>query len=477
MEIIKKKWLRDTTKTVLLIVVLIAAFMGINLLVQNLEIQDIDVTASQLFTLSEESKKQVKDIQDSVTIYVIGFGQDSSIADLAKQYTKQNEKIQVESIANVQDRVDLKSKYNIADETQVIIVESSDRNKILTANDLYAYDYSSYQQMDVSEQKLTNAIIDVTIANKPVVYFLTGHNEYSLETEMQVLKAYIENDVNEVKTLDLLVNNAIPEDASLLIIASPQKDFSEREVELITNYINLGGKILWMNDPTGKGTTYPNMQKILDLFGAKLEDGILLEQDTSRMVLQAPNYIIPTITSTKATKNIASDGGIMLINAGKITLASDDTLDTLNVTNETVLQSSEKSLFRKDVTNGSTSKISSDEEGTFLLGTKLTKKIEDEKYATLYLIANNAFATDYTITVGSNQQVAIGFYNNKDYILNTIAELTQRDDRITIRKDTGVVTYTATQQQDTMIRVIIFSMPALIILAGVIVWQIRRRKK
>lgn len=477
MEIIKKKWLRDTTKTVLLILILLVAFIGINFFVQKIDFQDIDITQSKLFTLSEESKNQIQNSKEKVTIYLIGFDDDTALVDLAKQYTKQNPNIQCEAIKNIQDRVDLKNKYDITEETQVIIIETGDRNKILTTDDLFTYDYTTYQQIDISEQKLTNAIVGLTIKDKPKIYFLTGHNEYALTLQMQVLNAYLINEVNDVETLDLLIKDEIPEDASLVVMGSPQKDFSDREVEIITNYINKGGKILWMNDAEGTGASYPNMQKILDLFGANIEDGIILEQDANKTVLQAPNYIIPNIASTKATKHIATDGGIMLINACRIKLAEDEQLDSLKVTNQTILTTSDTSLFRKDFTNNSTTKLSSDEEGSFIVGTQLTKEIEEGKNATLYLIANNLFVTDYPITVGSNQQVAIGFYNNKDYILNTIAELTQREDSISIRKDTGVVTYTATQQQDMIIKVIIFGMPILIILLGIIIWQIRRRKK
>ena len=39
------------------------------------------------------------------------------------------------------------------------------------------------------------------------------------------------------------------------------------------------------------------------------------------------------------------------------------------------------------------------------------------------------------------------------------------------------VTYTATDKQDTIIKCIIFAVPVLIIIAGIIVWQVRRRKK
>ena len=59
----------------------------------------------------------------------------------------------------------------------------------------------------------------------------------------------------------------------------------------------------------------------------------------------------------------------------------------------------------------------------------------------------------------------------------TIAYLSDREEDITARKSTGTVTYTATEQQDTVVRVIIFAVPVVIILIGLIVWQKRRRKK
>ena len=58
-----------------------------------------------------------------------------------------------------------------------------------------------------------------------------------------------------------------------------------------------------------------------------------------------------------------------------------------------------------------------------------------------------------------------------------MAYLSDREEDITARKSTGTVTYTATEQQDTVVRAIIFAVPVVIILIGLIVWQKRRRKK
>lgn len=411
---------------------------------------------------------------------MVGFSENTSLVDLTKQYTKINENIQIEVIEDIDKRADLRSVYGITDEAQVIIIKTDENSKILTVDELYTYDYTTYQQIDISEEKLTNAIASLTKKERPKIYFLTGHNEYSLTTELTLLNAYLINEVNDVETLDLLVKGKVPEDANLIVIGSPRKDFMEQEVDILTAYINEGGKILWMNDPVLTDENFPNMQKILNQFGVTFENGIILEQDENKMALQSPNYIIPDIATTNATKNIATDGGILFVNATKISLASDEELENLNVTPKVILNTSDTALFRTEVSNTSSSKIASDEEGSFLLGVKLSKEIqnqEESKEATLYVISNNFFIADYQVTIGNTKVSPITFYNNKDYILNTIAELTENENAISIRKDTGVVTYTATEAQDKMIRIAITVFPICIIAIGIIVWGIRKKKK
>ena len=72
---------------------------------------------------------------------------------------------------------------------------------------------------------------------------------------------------------------------------------------------------------------------------------------------------------------------------------------------------------------------------------------------------------------------AIDLYNNQDAILNSLSYLTEREDTITIRKDIEIVDYAVTESQHQIILTIIFGLPIFIIIIGIIVWQVRRRKK
>ncbi len=483
-----KKIFCNTTKTILLVLILIACFVGINLLMDKIDLPDIDVTQNKLYTLTEESKQKVKDISEEIHVYFIGIVEDAPIVDLMKQYIDVNDKFSYEIIEDITTRPELSSEYNV-DNNTIMILKTNTRSQVLSYDDLYTYDYTSYEQIDISEQKITNAMVNLTLENKPMIYFLTGHNEYSLENELTRLSEGISNDVNSLSSLDLLVTQKIPEDASAIVIGSPAKDFQASESDLLIEYIKNGGKILWLSDPDFSDTSFPNIQRVLDEFGVTFDNGVVIEQDTSKMVLQTGNFILPDVEYTDATKNIATDGGVMLINSGKISLEESDKLEELGVEAQSILTTSSNALFRTDTSNQSNGKVDSDIEGSFTLAYKLTKTIPisdaeatsdtnaDTKTSEMYVIADNIFVSDAQVQVQNNYSCSIDFYNNKDFVLNLLADLTQRPDSITIRKDTGVVTYTATLQQDIIIKIIIFGIPILIIVLGIVIWQIRRRKK
>ena len=83
------------------------------------------------------------------------------------------------------------------------------------------------------------------------------------------------------------------------------------------------------------------------------------------------------------------------------------------------------------------------------------------------------------MTVSINAQYytyASELYNNKDIVLNSISHLTERDDTITIRKTDESESYTVTDQEDVIIKTIIFVVPMIIIFVGIVVWIFRRRK-
>ena len=294
---------------------------------------------------------------------------------------------------------------------------------------------------------------------------------------MATLAAYIENESNKIDTLNLLVTGKIPEDCSVLIIASPKTDFSDNETNLIKDYINKGGKILWMQDSELKQSSKPNVESILALYGVSIPtDGVIFEQDESKMASSTPDIILPDVATTSFTEQIATDGGVFLFDATRIDLVDETKQEELGLTTQEILTTSDKAFYRTSFNATSNSANRSEEEKSYLVGAMVTKSINENTESTLIVYSNNLFVTDYLVSEDISTPM-IGIMNNKDLVLNSISTLTQREDTITIRKDTGTVTYTATEQQHQMVLWIIFGIPVLIIILGIFMWQIRRRKK
>ena len=94
----------------------------------------------------------------------------------------------------------------------------------------------------------------------------------------------------------------------------------------------------------------------------------------------------------------------------------------------------------------------------------------------MVVVANNYFTTDYKESTLSSTYPFSYFGNNKDILLNSVAYLTKREDTLTIRKDMKNTTYAATVNENRIILTIIFAVPIIIIIIGIVVWNIRKRK-
>ena len=127
-EIIKKKWLRDTFLTILLIAIIFAVYFLINWGVEKLNVSDIDLTKNKIYSLSESSNTKLKDVDKEVTIQLINMSNYNYLIDFANKYTQINKNIKIERIDDITTRPDIMSKYNI---------ESSDNKIIFTDGQAY----------------------------------------------------------------------------------------------------------------------------------------------------------------------------------------------------------------------------------------------------------------------------------------------------------------------------------------------------
>jgi len=486
--------------TILIVIALIAAFIGLNLLIKKVDLPEIDVTSSKLYTLSESSKAAIVDLDQDVKIYVYGIEEESPVVGLIKQYCRENDKITYEMLSN-ESNLEKVQEFELQEGYSIIVVESADSHKIIDASsDFSSYDYTTYQQVDITEQTLTDSILSLSTQNKPKVYFVQGHEEFSISSgensnaELGVLTTYLKNEAFEIEALNIMTTGNIPEDCDVLAIMSPSKDFLENEANAVIEYIGKGGNIFMTKDVITQGTEFPNLQRILDEYGVSIKNGYVIEKDSNSIVSNAPYVFMPKMSNyNEVTADIYSDSYIWLAYAQKIDFKSDEELNALNVMYEPLLWTSDSATFITDFSADLVSVMSTAETGEFTVAALVTKIIEfgtmvtgpDKSAETpnieskLIICANGEFITDYIVPELSNQYPLSYLGGNKDFAINAIASLADKKESLTIRKNLNGISYafTATQAQNRIVLAIIFVVPVIILILGIVIWKYRRKRK
>jgi len=196
-----------------------------------------DLTQSGLFSLADQTVKVLKGLDKEVVAYAFFQVPDRRLEDLLEEFKMKSEKFSFDFI-DPDREPEIAKAYDVK-RYGTVVVKSGENEE---------------QVFDVTEEKLTNAILKVSREEKKKVYFLEGHGERDLENierdGYNAAKKALENENYDIGTLILAREKAIPEDCSALIIASPRVAPLENEIDLIERYLKSGGSALFMLDPS-----------------------------------------------------------------------------------------------------------------------------------------------------------------------------------------------------------------------------------
>ncbi len=482
--------------TILTVLVLIAAFIGLNMGIQALNLPQIDVTANQLYTLSESSKKALEMINQDIKIYVFGIEEDDSVVGLIKQYTQANDKITYEMLSSETNLAKVQ-EFELEDGYSIVVIESGESKKIIDASsEFHSYDYSTYAEVDTTEQTLTNSILSLSTVNKPKVYFVEGHNEFKIasdetaKAELGVLSTYLKNEAFEIASVNLTSTGSVPEDCDVLAIMSPENDFLENETQAILDYINRGGNIFLTRDILNQTSQLVNFQKILDVYGVTIENGYILEANSNYTVSNYPYVFRPQVSSSNdITADIASDSYMWLAYSQKLNFLPEEELNNLKVTYEELLGTTDSAVFITDFSSDINAAAASSQKGHFTIAAQVTKTISEatenegesteEIQSKLIISGNGQFMTDYIVSELSSQYPLSYLGSNKDFAINSISVLAEKEGGLTLRKDMAGTSYmfTATKEQNRIVLAVIFAVPVVILLIGIVVWRQRKKRK
>ncbi|MCI8308733.1 MAG: hypothetical protein HFJ45_00625 [Clostridia bacterium] len=485
----RKRLISSGIHTIILVVFLVLIFFGVNIWAGSRELAQIDVTENHLYSVTQASKDQLANLNKDVYIYIYGYNDNNDYVTFIKQYSAFNNHIHYE-IVTEETNYEIVSKYNLSDYgNAAMVIVCGDKDKtVYPEYEFSSYDYSTGESVNIAEETITNAILNVSTDDPIKVYFATGDGEYKM-SEVSTLVAYLQAQVYECEELNLLAVTEVPDDCDILAILDPTQDITEMAATAIKNYINKGGNIIFGQFRIDKETKIPNLQSILDLYGVSLSYGVLYEGRSSNSFAYEnysyPYILIPNLSSSNEISSELSKSGLYVIIPWAQSLSiSNVEEDNVIVSSSNILTTSDKCYNITDL-NGQL-KTDGLEAKEYIIGSELTRTVttpaDDTNAETtsvsskLLVFGNAGFMADY-FTIGQMQLSPIQYPGNANFALNAFAELAEQEDLITVRKSSNVTNFESTTQEDRIVKTIIFGIPVIIILAGIIIWNIRRRKR
>ncbi|MFR4055959.1 MAG: Gldg family protein [Agathobacter rectalis] len=458
-----------------MIVVMCAICVVVNLVLTALPAKytSIDCSATKLYSLTGDTKDRVSKLDEDITIYVLNSkkSKDAKIDETINRYKDFSSHIKVKYVDPATSPKFYQDYTDTTPTTNSLIIESKNRSKVIDYNDIYEYDSSSYyygyqSQSSITgydaEGQITSAIEYVTMDadELPVIYQITGHNETEIGSNFQ---SVVSKANANLKSLELFNEEKVPEDATAIIINSPTVDFNEEDAQKVIDYLNGGGKALIVGC-YAYNDELTNFNKILAAYNVSFKTGVVAENDSSKYY-QNPLYLLPTVETTDYTSD-ATDGYVFLAGSCAINYPE----DTDDVTYTKLLSTSDSAVLKKDWKNITTSKAEdADENGPFTTGLAVndsstgasivvfgTPYVVDDSYDNAVSGNNADMFKDVITSMTGNVELASSVIPVKDYTLSNI----------TINTLQAVVTGL----------IIMIAVPILLIIIGIVVWVMRRKK-
>ncbi len=141
-------------------------------------------------------------------------------------------------------------------------------------------DYVGYP----SEENITNALLRLLRQTAPKVYFTIGHGEADLASErdhgFSALTTALRNEGMELSAFVGVAHSEVPDDASLLVIARPERNLLEAEIEALDRYLARGGRLLVLIEPAAE----TNLIGLLERWGFGLPPAIVADRQSSPLL-------------------------------------------------------------------------------------------------------------------------------------------------------------------------------------------------
>jgi|GEM_PF-3404195 len=469
--------LKHGSYSVMMIILLLAFLVAVNILVKRLPVEWVsyDMTDIKMYSIGDKTREIVEALDKDVTIYHIGTtgNYDQIISNMLPYYEELSTKLHVKNLDINRDFAFLQQyaiDTSIFAGTSVLVV-SENRYKIITQDELYPLDQQKYMQTwDQSVSKLydgegavTSGILYVTAQDLPKIYKVVGHEEVELgKTILAMIKKanYEISDIN-------LTTGSIPDDCDILMLNSPQLDYTVIECDKVRDYMDRGGKLFFNCGYENYSTA--NFRNLLLYGGVELKNGVVYEQKERWADTSSPFLFFANASNVSLTKNLSRNLYVIVPTATG--LFTSENLKT-SITITPFLQSTEGGFLREINQDSEalkkTTMIAGDTAGPITIGLTASDKMTGMNMVVMGIpkIVEEGYLEIYKNTL------------NIDLYIASLNHLCSFDKGVSIpakTTDFGSNLYLASNRNlSTILTVVV--LPSIVLLIGFIVWYKRRNR-
>ena len=465
-----------TVITIMFIVVVIVFNMIMGVLDSRV-IMEVDLTANQVYGLTQESIDFVQGLEKDVEIDILN-SKDSfesggqyyvQAAAIIENYSKYSSRVTVNYVDLVQNPT-FAAEYEGEDlSTNDVLVRCGEKHKLVKSSDLFnsEMNYSTFNRVVTSskaEQSVTSAMVNVTSDEITKVAILTGYDEtdYSGLTSMLTSNNF---DVQEVN----IVTEEIPEDAKLAVIFAPSRDYDQASLKKLDTFLSngekLGKSLVFVAGP--QPDQIPELNSFLEEWGMRVESGVMFEASSDHLftntnVFQSiVDYEDEDYSSAITNKDIP----VAVYQSRPIEILKES--ESIKV----LLQSSEYSgIYPADAAEG-WQPDESDLIGPIPVAAVSTKQVSGVDDVSNVAIFGSVMTFAETFLSSTS-------LNNSAYLINVFNTLAEREDTVVIEAKTlgGTTMNIMTNVSIPLGVVFTIVLPLLILATGLVIW-IRRRNR
>lgn len=313
----------------------------------------------------------------------------------------------------------------------------------------------------INEQAFSNALMRLARAEDKLIVALGGHGERRLDGnanyDLGEFGRHLRTNGFNSQSLNLAIEQDVPVNASMLMIASPQTDLLPGEVDKILNYVDRGGNLLWLVDRE----SLRGLLALAEKLRLTLTPGVVVDPQAEQ--LKAPvtfalgaiygQHVITGnfdyITVFPFSRQITIDESEEWSSVSLVEAAPEGWVETGDLNSEIVFDQAD------------------DVAGPISIAVALTRNIQDREQRIVVVGSGHFLANTY-----------LGNGSNLDFGINLINWLTGDEALIVIQPRATLDSNLILSESELTLIAVVFLvlLPALFLVSGTVIWWNRKRR-